>query len=76
MPYSPSDPAHKPLLHYCAYHNNPTCALYLLQRGDNPAQLDHEGKSALHWCAYTGHSDVLKTIRNHTKFTRINALNQ
>ena len=75
MPYAPTQPAHKPLLHYAAYYNSTNCALYLLQRGDNPSELDHEGKSAFHWCAYTGHIDVLKVIRNHEKLTRIISLN-
>lgn len=66
----------KPLLLYAAYHNSPVSAVYLLRRGATVDGSDADGKTALHVCAYTGHIDVLKAIRNEVKLCAIKKLNE
>lgn len=66
----------KPLLLQAAFHNSPVSVLYLLRRGANLNATDNEGKSVFHICAYTGHDEVLKVIRNEMKLIRIKELNE
>lgn len=70
----PSDPHEKPLLQYAAFYNSPACTLYLLQKGADLSEQDGEGKTVFHLCAYTGHVDVLKVIRNEMKLRKIREL--
>jgi ankyrin repeat protein len=49
--------------------------LYLLQRGAKLDEEDNEGKSIFHICAYTGHVEALKVVRNAMKIKQIRALN-
>ena len=70
-----SELKNKPLLHYAIFHNSAASALYLLQRGCKWEESDEDGKTAFHVCAYMGHVELLKVIRNETKLRRIKALN-
>ena len=49
---------------HAAFHSSPASALYLLRRGVKLDAEDPDGKTFFHICAYTGHIEVLKTIRN------------
>ena len=49
---------------HAAFHSSPASALYLLRRGAKLDAEDPDGKTFFHICAYTGHIEVLKTIRN------------
>jgi ankyrin repeat protein len=70
-----AESSEKPLLLHSTFHNSPASAVYLLRRGINSQSADNEGRTLFHVCAYTGHMEVLKAVRNELKLTRIQQLN-
>jgi len=65
------NPKGRPLLLYTAYLNSAISTLYLLRRGASLSECDMEGKTIFHMCAYTGHGEILKVVRNEMKLKRI-----
>ena len=61
---------------HAAFHSSPASALYLLRRGAKLDAEDTDGKTFFHICAYTGHIEVLKTIRNEMKVRGLQKLNE